>query len=393
MHKKWIWQQKGWPKLFWQDSLLLPVLRTLRFKMGCLVGASSVLSCNPNELAMDMLVANITHSSAIENERLDVPSVRSALSRRMGIACDTRNPALLRAEKLVEMQWEALNYNAPLTLGMLLQWHRCLFPVEDERTAWISPGQLRGPGVMQVVSGNRDNPIIHFEAPPHEILNNQLEEFIQWFNDSVTDVSLDPLLRAGVAHLWFVVLHPFQDGNGRLTRAITDMALAQACPQSRLLYAMSFTIFERRTEYYQALQTQECGGLDITEWLLWFLYTLTISIEQSQQTINHPLVKKRFWIQHQAQNLRPEQIKILDLLLSAEPQEFMKGISASQYQIFTNVSRATASRHLAELQACGCLTRGSGRGRSTRYHLKMGVILNTGMAIAGDEELPVREGL
>lgn len=357
MHKKWIWQQKGWPKLSWQDVMVLPLLRSVRFKMGFLVGASSI-NCNPNELAMDMLAANITHSSAIENERIDVPSVRSAISQRMGIACDTRDPVMLRAEKLVEMQWGALNCDTPLAMEMLLKWHCYIFPQEDAKTAKISPGQLRGPGVMQVVSGSIDNPIVHFQAPPHEGLENQLKLFIQWFNDSATDVSLDPLLRAGVAHLWFLILHPFEDGNGRLARAITDMALAQANPQSRYLLAMSYTIFELRVGYYQALQTQENGGLDITNWLIWFLETLSASIDQSQQAIDHLLVKNHFWKQHQTQNLRPEQIKILNLLLSATPQELMEGISASQYQYLANVSRSTASRHLAELMFCGCLTLG-----------------------------------
>ena len=200
---------------------------------------------------------------------------------------------------------------------------------------------------MQVVSGRLDNPTVHFEAPPREVLEPQLDAFLAWFEHSRADASLDPLLRAGIAHFWFVTLHPFDDGNGRLTRALTDLALAQSERQAIRFYAMSAS----------------------TAWLQWFLATLLRSLEQALSRIDRLLAKARFWQQYRAAPLSAEQVKVLNRLLDGGDKGFEAGISAAQYQAVAQVSKATATRHLSDLLEKGCLTRLPGGGRSTRYQI------------------------
>lgn len=228
---------------------------------------------------------------------------------------------------------------------------------------------------MQVVSGRIDRPVVHFEAPGREGLEQKLDDFFYWFNSSRADPTLDPLIRAGIAHFWFVTLHPFDDGNGRLTRAITDLAMAQGEHQAIRFYAMSASILARRQDYYRILEATQRGGLNITEWLVWFLQTLLHTLEQAMQRIERVLAKARFWQAHRDDGLSAEQIKVLnrlmngDLLAEKPDSGFADGISAGQYQAVAKVSKATATRHLADLLAKGCLLKLPGGGRSTRYQI------------------------
>lgn len=222
---------------------------------------------------------------------------------------------------------------------------------------------------MQVVSGHVGKPVVHFEAPPRQGLENELTAFLHWFAESRTDTALDPLIRAGIAHLWFVTLHPFEDGNGRLTRAITDLALAQAENQSIRFYAMAAGIMERRAGYYSILESTQKGDVNITPWLAWFLETLKDAIEKAMTQIDHVLKKARFWQMHSQDRLLPEQSKVLNRLLDAGAQGFEGGLSAAKYQSMAKVSKATATRHLSELLEKKCLVKLDGGGRSTRYEI------------------------
>jgi Fic family protein len=264
------------------------------------------------------------------------------------------------------------NLEQPLTLERLFAWHVRLFPEDDfpllER---VRVGQLRGDEPMQVVSGRLDRPKVHFQAPARGDLEPALTEFLQWFERSQSDASLDPWLRAGIAHFWFVTLHPFEDGNGRLARAITDMALAQGDGQAIRFYAMSASILADRSGYYRILETSQKGVVDITAWLEWFLTTLLNSLEQALVRIDRVLAKTRFWQSHQSDGLLPEQIKVLNRLLDGGENGFEGGISAAQYQAVAKVSKATATRHLADLLNTGCVTRLPGGGRSTRYQVNV----------------------
>jgi Fic family protein len=227
---------------------------------------------------------------------------------------------------------------------------------------------------MQVVSGRIDRPKVHFEAPPRQGLEAQLLAFLTWFAESAQDPGLDPLIRAGIAHFWFVTLHPFDDGNGRLTRAITDLALAQAEQQAIRFYAMSASILEDRRGYYEVLENSQKDGLDITPWLTWFLQTLLRSLEQALARIDRVLGKARFWQQHRQQVLSSEQIKVLNRMLDGdlfnERGGFAGGINAGQYQAVAKVSKATATRHLSDLLEKGYIVRLPSGGRSTRYQIK-----------------------
>jgi Fic family protein len=373
MASHWIWQQSDWPNFNWQAERLGPFLRECVQAQGRLMGmASSVGSSLSAQSELDALLQNIVTSSAIEGEQLNVGSVRSSLARRLGLELVDGNNVSQRSEGLAQLMLDATQHFAePLTLERLLDWHEWLFPEQETDLAArpIRVGALRGDDPMQVVSGRLDRPTVHFEAPPRQGLERQLDTFLTWFTDSRNQAGLDPLLRAGIAHFWFVTLHPFDDGNGRLTRTITDLALAQGEDQAIRFYAMSASILEDRSGYYRVLETCQKATLDITEWLEWFLQTLLRSLQQAMARIESVLGKARFWQAHRMSSLSVDQIKVLNRLLDAGERGFEAGISAAQYQAVAKVSKATATRHLAELLEKGCLERLPGGGRSTRYQI------------------------
>lgn len=320
--------------------------------------------------SLDAMLQNIVTSSAIEGEQLNAGSVRSSLARRLGLNEEGRT--IPRSEGLAELLLDATHaHQQPLEMQRLFTWHRWLFPSDDPLLARpLHVGALRSDEPMQVVSGRIDQPTVHFEAPPRAGLEAQLADFLAWFESSRSDASLDPFLRAGIAHFWFVTLHPFDDGNGRLTRAITDLALAQGEQQAIRFYAISASILDDRAGYYRILEASQNGTLDITAWLQWFLATLLKSLDQALARIDRVLVKARFWQTHRSQALSAEQIKVLNRLLDGGERGFENGISATQYQAVAKVSKATATRHLSDLVEKGCLVRLPGGGRSTRYQIQ-----------------------
>jgi Fic family protein len=373
----WIWQSPAWPNFCWQEPLVQPLLRECHKRMGTLTGKASLSSSE--QASLDTLLGNILASSAIENEKLNAASVRSSLAKHLGISEVKPYPTSERSEGLAEMMADALQqHQQPLTIDRLYQWHRWIFPEASQSTLQtIRVGELRGNEPMQVVSGRLGKPTVHFEAPSRQILENELEGFINWFNspehNDKNSQTLDPLVRAAIAHLCFITLHPFDDGNGRLTRALTDMALAQGDEQSIRLFAMSGAILDNRKGYYDILEhTQKHAQeveekLDVTPWVEWFLSTLLTSVESAITTIDRTLAKTAFWQRYNDTSLSAEQRKVLNRLLDAGPTGFENGISAAQYQKVAKVSKATATRHLADLVAKGCIEKMPGGGRSTRY--------------------------
>ena len=366
----WIWQQPDWPRFTWQAEPLASLLRACTQAQGRLIGMLGAVGNDTEaQSSLDAMLQNIVTSSAIEGEQLNVGSVRSSLAKRLGVSEEGRTTA--RSEGLAQLLLDATQaHQQPLDLERLYAWHRWLFPSDDSLT--VRPlliGALRGDEPMQVVSGRLDRPTVHFEAPPRAWLEQQLPDFLDWFEKSRSDASLDPLLRAGIAHFWFVTLHPFDDGNGRLTRAITDLALAQGEHQTIRFYAMSASILDDRAGYYRILEASQKGALDITAWLQWFLATLLNSLEQALARIDRVLIKARFWQTHRNQTFSAEQTKVLNRLLDGGERGFEAGISAAQYQAVAKVSKATATRHLSDLVAKGCIIRLPGGGRSTRYQV------------------------
>lgn len=380
----WIWQHPQWPHFGWQAETLAPLLRQITLAQGALLGrARGLAPALQAEFSLDALLQNIVNSSAIEGESLDVESVRSSLARRLGLQTGATVPPEARGEGLARIMWDATtNLEASLTKARLLQWHTWLFAGDDGFLGRkIRIGAWRGPESMQLVSGRIDRPTVHFEAPPRKGLENRIAEFLAWFNASRRDAALDPLLRAAIAHFWFVTLHPFDDGNGRIARTLADLALAQGEQQSIRFYAMSVAILADRKGYYRQLErAQKMAApaastnepLDLTPWLQWFLATLQQAIGGALTQIDRVLGKSRFWLLHRQHSLSPEQIKALNRLLDGDQAErggFAHGISAAQYLAVTKVSKATATRHLADLVAKGCLTRLPGGGRNTRYQI------------------------
>jgi len=277
-------------------------------------------------------------------------------------------PTTEQTNGLANMMVDAITQlDQPLSLERILCWHQWLFPTEFTLFNPVQGGVLRGGSPMQVVSGRIDKPTVHFEAPPKQILEGELQNFIEWFNDSRTDVELDPLLRAAITHLWFVTLHPLDDGNGRITRLLTDLALAQGEKLSIRFYAMSVSILARKKSYYEILETTQKGGMDITPWLLWFLTTLNDTLLSAMQSIEQTVAKTTFWRKVDQTKLSVEQVRALNRLLDGD---FELGINSSQYQNIAKVSRATATRHLAYLVELGCLSKTDAGGRSTRYLIR-----------------------
>lgn len=366
---QWIWQRPQWPLFNWHaDALLEKIDRVSRLQERLLGAAAATISGYTLKPELDALLANIVQSSAIEGEVLNVDSVRSSLARRLGVPEGGLGPVSARSEGLVELQLDATgNHDTPLTSERLCRWHAYLFPEDEFRLRATGVGVLRGADRMQVVSGPMHARRVHFEAPPRRGLEARLDNFLKWLVSSRADPELNPILRAALAHLWFVTLHPFDDGNGRLARAITDYALAQAEGRSVRLYAMSAAIMARRREYYAILEQTQRGTLDVTPWLAWFLDTLEGTLESALGKVALVLQKARFWQIHGQQSLNKHQVKVLNRLLDAGPSGFEGDLSARKYMGIAGVSKATATRHLVDLQTKGALVKLEGGGRQTRY--------------------------
>lgn len=360
----WIWQQNTWPDFYWQHEPLSPLLRDIRFLQGKLYGSSQLI--DSQQTTLDTLLANIIYSSDIEGERLNAHSVRSSLATHLGVRLEVPYPVDKKTTGLVESALDAINnLEEPLSESRLLRWHSLLFPDNNQLIHNVVGGQFRN-GPVQVVSGRIDRPVIHFEGPDAQNVAKEIGEFIAWFNQSRRNIELDPILRAGIAHLWFLTIHPFEDGNGRIGRLIMDLALAQAEQHTVRLYSMSQSINDQRKTYYQVIEQTQKGDLDITVWLTWFIETLKAAIAQTQGVITQTLFKTQYWRGFDASRLNTEQVKVINRMLDGD---FEQGINNNQYKAVAGVSRATATRHLAQLNELGFLQTNDAGGRSVRYKL------------------------
>jgi Fic family protein len=364
----YIWQRDNWPHFEWDDAVLKPQLDAVRLLQGRLLGrAESVPPDSGISAQMDALIQSAIRTSEIEGEHLDVGSVRSSVARQLGLErAALAGKATPKSDSLVALLLDATSRpDAPLSIKQLYHWQALLFPEGGSLLKDINLGALRGAQTMQVVSGRIDNPKVHFEAPPRKGLEQEVKQFLEWFNHPPKE--LDGLVRAGIAHLWLITIHPFDDGNGRVTRAVTDRALAQAEGQSVRFYSLSAAIMAARKGYYEHLENTQKAGLDITPWLTWFLTTLEAALQQALIRIDRVLEKTRFWQSHANTVLSERQIKVLNRLLDTAGEEFEQGVNARKYQALAKVSKPTATRDLADLLEKGCLRKLPGGGRSTRY--------------------------
>jgi Fic family protein len=365
--QKWIWQQAAWPKFTWSDTPLQAVIAEVDAQLQALLSQAGALA--DEDVLLDTLLQNILSSSAIEQEFLNADSVRSSLAKRLGLPAHSAISD--RSEGVAQLMMDVVtDVNSQLTMARLFQWHVFLFPETQSSLYRVQVGELRGDEPMQVISGRLDRPTVHFEAPPKNQLEAELKLFFDWFEASKQDKNLPPLLRVAITHFWFITLHPFDDGNGRIAWALTDLAIGQAYANSTRLLSLSLSILNDRKGYYQVLERSQKSNLHIGEWLHWFLNSVLESIKFAQIQIQRGIFKTRFWKQYLHLGLRAEQIKVLNRLLDGGEKGFDLGISASQYQKVAKVSKATATRHLADLLKHECLEKLPGGGRSTRYHIK-----------------------
>jgi Fic family protein len=365
----WIWTHSDWPRFRWDEGRLARNLASARLAQGKVLGALRVFDPTLTlEATAAVLVEDGVTTSAIEGERLNPAAVRSSVARRLGLPTAGLPPAPRAVEGLVQVLLDATQHHErPLTIERLCGWQAALFPTGRSGLRKIRIGVLRCSEPMRVVSGRIGRERVHFEAPPRTRLTAELERFLEWFDSPPHDV--DGLMRAGLAQLWFVTLHPFEDGNGRLARAITDMALAQDERQPMRAFSLSSQILRERDAYYAILERTQKGSLDVTNWLAWFLTQVESAAKASEATIANTLAKARFWLVHQATDLNERQRKILNRLLDAGRAGFEGGMNTRKYLSLTRTSRVTAYRELADLVEKGCLEPTGQGGRSSAYQL------------------------
>lgn len=369
---KYIHQKIGWPNFTWNSNDLSPILSELRYRQGLLVGRMKSLDFKlQQEAGLETLTNDVVKSSAIEGERLDLEDVRSSIAKKLGIELKKEVKVKRDIEGIVEVMFDATqNYDQRLTQERLFRWHAALFPTGETEVPKITVGEWRKKeaGPMRVVSGVFGNENVHFEAPDADLLNHEMKLFLNWFeNLNETDL----LLKAGIAHFWFITIHPFSDGNGRIARAIADMSLARAENSKQRFYSMSTQIEKERRDYYQVLEAQQRGELDITLWLKWFLACLGRSIENSEKLLSQVIYKSEFWKYISLISLNNGKVLNLrqHLIVSRMLDDFKGHMSTSKYAKIAKCSNDTALRDIKELCEKKLLLKNSSGGRSTSYRL------------------------
>jgi Fic family protein len=361
----YIHELTDWPDFRWDQTALSEKLAAVRHRQGRLIGRVEGLGFSlRNEAILQTLTQDVVKSSEIEGETLDIDQVRSSIARRLGIDIGALTPADRDVEGVVEMMLDATgNYEAPLTDERLTGWHAALFPTARSGMR-ITVGAWRDDktGPMQVVSGPVGRERVHYEAPKAALLGSERYGFLSWFNHRE---GIDPVLKAGVAHLWFVTIHPFDDGNGRIARAIADMQLARSEGSPQRFYSMSAQIRQERQAYYKMLEATQKGDLEITPWLTWFLECLDRAFDGAEETLASIFAKARFWEKYRAAVFNARQRDMLNRLLNG----FEGKLTSSKYAKIEKCSPDTALRDITDLIERGILEKDAAGGRSTSYSL------------------------
>jgi len=365
---KWIWEQSDWPAFRWDDRALAQSLAGLRRAQGALLARTdALLDADRTDALKEFLIREGLDTSRIEGEVLDPNAVRSSVMRRLGMATAGLPGPEPRVEGLIAMLMDATTvHDQPLDLVRLYRWQAGLFPQDRLGIRHIRTGELRGDDPMQVVSGPEGRERVHYEAPPRAVLEVELAAYLDWFGES--QGTMDGLLRAGLAHLWFETLHPFEDGNGRVGRAVAEMAIAQDEGRDMRSFSLSGQLMRERDAYYAQLEAAQRSDLDVTPWLAWFLEQLSAAVAEAGAALDGTLQRARFWMRHRDLDLNARQRKVLNRMLDEEPQGFEGGMTNRKYRSIANTSFQTATRDLADLVEKGCLLV-TGAGRSTAYRL------------------------
>ena len=362
----YIWQAPNWPQWRYDLAVLARPLAEVSRAQGLLLGRlADVGAATRDQASLLALTDDVVKTSEIEGEHLNVASVRSSIARRLGVDIGALAPVDRHVEGVVEMVLDATsNCGQAVTEERLFGWHAALFPTGYSGMARIKVAAWRddATGPMQVISGPVGRQKVHFEAPPADRLPSEMARFLDWLN---ADSEVPPLLKAGLGHLWFVTLHPFDDGNGRIARAVGDLLLARADGTPQRFYSLSAQIQRDRKAYYEILERTQKGDMDVTDWLIWFLESLHRSLNQAHQTLDAVLTKARFWQRWAATPLNERQAKVLNRLLDG----FDGKLTSSKWAAISKCSADTALRDINELLARGVLRKTAGGGRSTGYEL------------------------
>jgi Fic family protein len=365
---RYIYQIADWPHFIWDNQTIFTLLGKVRNLQGRLIGKMETLGFHlRDEASLETLTLEITKSTEIEGEILNPEQVRSSIARRLGMDLAGLIPSDREVDGVVEMVLDAIqHYQNPLTKERLFDWHFSLFPSGRSGMYKIQVGSWRKDttGPMQVVSGPMGREQVHFQAPSSDIIETEMDAFLNWVNNENT---MDPVIKAAIAHLWFVTIHPFDDGNGRITRAITDMLLTRSDGVSQRFYSMSAQIRKERKAYYAILEKTQKGTLDITAWLLWFLHCLLNALDVAEETLSRILKKHKFWTTNATTTFNERQIKLLNRLLDG----FKGKLTSGKWAKIAKCSTDTAFRDIQDLINKGILIKDPlAGGRSTNYILK-----------------------
>lgn len=359
----YIYEHKEWPNFFWDIENLNDLLHQIHFQQGHLFGRMETLGFLINQLQMvETLTEDVIKSSEIEGEHLEPSSVRSSIAKRLGIEAGGLEKVDRNVEGIVEIILDATqNFQEPLTRERLFAWHSSLFPDGRSGFTKIRAGKWRT-GIVKVVSGHYGRETIHFEAPSAERVDREMTLFLNWINGEIT---IDPVLKAAIAHLWFLTIHPFDDGNGRIGRAIADLLLARSEKSSNRFYSLSSQIQQERKGYYTILEKTQKGGLDITPWIEWFFNCLVRAIERSLSNLNISDNKSHFWNSLHEIHLNDRQRKVINRILEG----FEGSITSTKWAKMTKCSQDTAQRDIQDLIEKGIFIKNPKGGRSTSYSL------------------------
>lgn len=363
---QYIHQFKDWPQFYWDVNAIVTLLSEVRNRQGILSGKMDAIGFNlQNEAHLEALSQDVIKSSEIEGEILDTQQVRSSIARKLGIDIGGLVDSDRNVDGIVEMMMDATqNWQGILNEDRLFGWHSALFPTGRSGMYKIIVGNWRddSTGPMQVISGPMGRETIHFEAPAANSLTKEMKQFLDWINQNNTN---DPVLNSAIAHLWFITIHPFEDGNGRIARAITDMMLCRAEKKTQRFYSMSSEILEQRKAYYEILESSQKGNLDISQWLIWFLECLRKAIDSSTGIVENIMAKHKFWNDHKSVTFNARQIKVIERLFG----NFFGNLTTSKWAKLTSCSQDTALRDIQDLINKKVLKKSDSGGRSTKYEL------------------------
>lgn len=364
--KAFIYQQDNWPNFIWKADECINLLSEVRNLQGRVLGRMDSLGFDlKNEASLETLTLDVLKTSEIEGEHLNQSQVRSSIARKLGLEIAGSVDSGKDVDGIVEMMLDATqNCFKPLSIERLFDWHAALFPTGRSGMHKITVANWRtdSTGPMQVVSGAMGKEKVHFQAPDSSILPREMSQFLNWFN---TDNQLDPVIKAAIAHLWFVTIHPFEDGNGRIARALTDMLLARSDKSSQRFYSMSAQISRERKQYYAILERTQKGNLDITNWIKWFLLCLINALKSTEKILNRALFKADFWNRHAKTVINERQKKLLNKILDGLDGK----LTSSKWAKIAKCSRDTAIRDINDLINKDILIKEKEGGRSTNYQL------------------------